>query len=65
MPQKARFKNNFTASKNSKFVEDSIQEMLQRGTINESTSIPKVINSLSGSTKVKKGLAIDDISNVG
>ena len=57
-PSNAEFKNNFSALKNSEFLEESIKEMLRVGTVEKCLKNPKTLNILSVSTKVKKRLAL-------
>ena len=52
-PSNAVFKNNFSALKNSEFVQKSIKEMLRAGIVKECLTKPKVSNRLSVSTKGK------------
>ena len=53
-PSNAEFKNNFSAFKNSEFVDESIKEMLRAGSVKECLIKLKVLNPLSVSTKGKK-----------
>ena len=60
-PDTARFSNNKSAIKNSKFVENSIKEMLATGTILEWDQPPRVVHPLSVSidSSGKKRLILD------
>ena len=55
----AEFKNTSSALKNSEFVEESIKGMLRAGTVKECLTKPKVLNTLSVSTKGKKRMILD------
>ena len=52
------YKNNTSPRKFSKFVDDSIQEMLKAGTIRKSNAVPKKVNPLSVSKKGKMRLIL-------
>ena len=52
----AEFKKNYSAPKNSEFVEESINEMLRSGTIKEFLTKSNIINPLSVPAKGKKRL---------
>ena len=54
IPDTARFSNNKSAINNSKFVENSVKEMLATGTILEQDKSPRVVNPLS----VSRGTSI-------
>ena len=60
-PDTARFSNNKSAINNSKFVENSIKEMLATGTILERDHPPRIVNPLSVSidSSGKKRLILD------
>ena len=60
-PDTARFSKSKCAMNNSKFVENSIKEMLASGTILERVQPPRVINPLSVSidSLTKKHLSLD------
>ena len=55
----AEFKNTSSAHKNSEFAEESIKGMLRAGTVKECLTKPKVLNTLSVSTKGKKRMILD------
>ena len=58
-PSYAEFKNNSSASKNSGFIDESIEKLLRVGTIKESSTKSSVIIHFKFQQKEKKHLILD------